>query len=77
MGSSEYGGTIEFQYASDDTQHSQLLRSEILAEALADWRVFIGNPEEEALPWNTSMKVFVGDEGDWNAVVVIRWERVS
>lgn len=74
---SEYGGTIELQYASDSAQNSPLLRSEILAEALADWRVFIGNPEEEALPWNTSMKVFVGDEGDWNAVVVIRWERVS
>lgn len=77
MGSSEYGGTIEFQYASDSTQRSPLLRSDILISALTDWRTFIGNPEEESLPWNTSMKVFVGDEGDWNALVVIRWERVS
>jgi len=74
---SEYGGTIDFQYESDSKQHSPFLRADILAAALEDWRTFVGNPEEESLPWNTSVKAVMSAEGDWAATVTIRWERVA
>lgn len=72
----EYGGTLQLAYESDSTQHSPLNRSDILDSALTDWRVFTGNPED-TLPWNTSLSVTVGSEGDWAATVIIRWERAT
>lgn len=73
---SEYGGTIEFTYATDSRVGERFTRAELLEQAQADWREFIGNPEE-TLPWNTTMRVSVSDENDWTATVSIRWERAT
>lgn len=72
----EYAGSIEFIYESSDTEHTPLSRDDILATALEDWRVFVGNPEE-TLPWGTSLKVSVNEEGDWVATVTMRWGRTG
>lgn len=72
----EYGGTVEFTYETDSRVGERFTRAEILAEALADWREFTGNPEDD-LPWNASMKVTVSGAGDWIATVAIRWERAT
>lgn len=67
-----FGGSIEYEYSGNA---SDLKRDALLEMALADWREFVGDPED-SLPWNTSIKVAC-HEGSFEATVTIRWERVT
>lgn len=68
----KFGGTLELEYGGDSGTPT---RAKLTEMALEDWHAFTDDPESD-LPWNTSIKV-KSHEMSFEAVVTIRWERVT